>query len=81
MGAAFFHADGQMDMMKLIVAFRNFSNAPKNVRYTGVHCKSSMYEFRVFYANERITRRRGEGTDIDLAVCLVCWSRISSLLG
>jgi hypothetical protein len=44
-------------MMKLIVAFRNFSNAPKNVRYTGVHCKSSMYEFRMFYANERITRR------------------------
>jgi hypothetical protein len=25
-----FHADGQADMTKLIVAFRNFGNAPKN---------------------------------------------------
>ena len=30
MGAALFHADGRTDMMKPIVAFRNFSNAPKN---------------------------------------------------
>ena len=28
--AVLFHADGQTDMMKLIVAFRNFANAPKN---------------------------------------------------
>jgi len=28
-GAELFHADGQTDMMKLTVAFRNFSNAPK----------------------------------------------------
>ena len=26
-----FHADGQTDMTKLIVAFRTFANAPKNV--------------------------------------------------
>jgi hypothetical protein len=26
-----FHADGQTDMTKLIVALRNFANAPKNV--------------------------------------------------
>jgi hypothetical protein len=25
-----FHADGQRDMTKLIVAFRNFANAPKD---------------------------------------------------
>ena len=25
-----FHADGQTDMTKVIVAFRNFANAPKN---------------------------------------------------
>jgi len=28
-GAELFHADGQTDMTKLIVAFRGFSNAPK----------------------------------------------------
>jgi len=28
-GAEFFHADGQTDMRKLTVAFRNFTNAPK----------------------------------------------------
>ena len=25
-----FHADGQTDMTKLVVAFRNFAKAPKN---------------------------------------------------
>jgi hypothetical protein len=29
-GAELFHLDGQTDMTKLIVAFRNFANAPKN---------------------------------------------------
>jgi hypothetical protein len=29
--AELFHADGQTDMTKLTVAFRNFANAPKNV--------------------------------------------------
>jgi hypothetical protein len=28
MGAEFFHADGQMDVTKQIVAFRDFANAP-----------------------------------------------------
>ena len=28
--AEFLHADGQTDMTKLTVAFRNFANAPKN---------------------------------------------------
>jgi hypothetical protein len=30
MGAELFHADGRTDMMKLVVAFDNFSNVPKN---------------------------------------------------
>ena len=30
LGADLFHADGQMDMTKLTVAFRNSANAPKN---------------------------------------------------
>jgi hypothetical protein len=29
-GTDLFHADGRADMMKLIVIFRNFTNAPKN---------------------------------------------------
>jgi hypothetical protein len=29
-GAELLHADGRTDMTKLIVAFRNFANAPKN---------------------------------------------------
>jgi len=29
LGAEFFHADGQTDMTKLIVALRNFAKAPK----------------------------------------------------
>jgi hypothetical protein len=29
-GAELFHADSRTDMTKLIVAFRNFANAPKN---------------------------------------------------
>ena len=32
MVVALFHADGQTDMTKLIDAFRNFANAPKNIR-------------------------------------------------
>ena len=36
-GAELFHADGRTDMTELIVAFRNFANALKNVVY-GVHC-------------------------------------------
>jgi hypothetical protein len=31
LGTEFFQTDRQTDMTKLIVAFRNFSNAPKNV--------------------------------------------------
>jgi len=30
-GAELFHADGQPDITKLIVAFRNFANAPTNL--------------------------------------------------
>ena len=32
-GAELFYAEGQTDMTKLIVAFRNFSNAPKKSYY------------------------------------------------
>jgi len=35
--AELFHADGQTDMTKLIVAFHNFANAPKKRSATRVH--------------------------------------------
>jgi len=31
LGAEFFHVDGQTNTTKLIVDFRNFANAPKNL--------------------------------------------------
>ena len=34
-GVDLFHADGQTDMTKLFVAFRNFANEPKNLRSPG----------------------------------------------
>jgi hypothetical protein len=33
-GTEFFHADGRTDMTKLEVAFRNFANAPKVVKFS-----------------------------------------------
>jgi len=35
-GAELFHADGRTDMTELIVAFRNFANAPKKLKYSSV---------------------------------------------
>ena len=32
LGAEFFHEDGQTDLTKLTVAFRNFAKVPKNER-------------------------------------------------
>jgi len=34
MGAELFHAGGRRDMTKLMVAFRNLANAPKNLKVT-----------------------------------------------
>jgi hypothetical protein len=36
-GAEVFHADGQTDMTKLIIAFRKFANAPKKQWKISVH--------------------------------------------
>jgi len=42
-GAELFHADrrtdGQTDMMKLIVAFCNLSNTPKNYKFSYTLCR------------------------------------------
>ena len=36
-GAEYFHAGGHTDMTKVIVAFRNFANAPKTILYSKVN--------------------------------------------
>ena len=36
-GAEMFHANRRTDMLKLIVAFRNFANAPQTLHYSIVH--------------------------------------------
>jgi hypothetical protein len=40
LGAEFFHVDGQTDITKLIVAFRNSENTPEMYLYM---CMSGMY--------------------------------------
>jgi hypothetical protein len=37
-GAELFRADGRTDMEKLIIAFRDFANAPNNVRWSSLGC-------------------------------------------
>jgi hypothetical protein len=45
-----FYADGQTDMTKLIVAFRNFANAPKNgVIVCGVLVLYKIWLFLITY--------------------------------
>ena len=38
LGAELFHADGQTDLTKLAVAFRNFAKAPKNEINPQISC-------------------------------------------
>jgi len=45
-GAEMFHAGGQTDMTKLIVAFCNFANAPKNAQVSLV--------LRLNYVHEQV---------------------------
>jgi hypothetical protein len=40
MRAEFFHTDGQTDMANLIVAFRNFSNAPEYIYHVKTNYQS-----------------------------------------
>jgi hypothetical protein len=42
-GAELFHADGQTEMTKLIIAFRNFANAPKNCSFFPLFCAVSKF--------------------------------------
>jgi len=46
MGAELFHSDGQTDLTKLIVAFRNFTKAPKNMKYLYMLYKTAYWSTR-----------------------------------
>jgi hypothetical protein len=77
-GAELFHADGQTDMTKLRLAFRNFANAPKNdnaKKSCAFNCFSTWarnlapdtLEGQIFYMPkkmvlQRIIRHKQEGT-------------------
>ena len=43
-GAEMFHEDGRADITKLIIAFRNFANAPKNLSNNTQNCPQSVVE-------------------------------------
>jgi hypothetical protein len=50
-GAELFHADGQTDMMKPAIAFRDFANAPEN-QITIYGCSILRSQTTVYYAFE-----------------------------
>ena len=50
LGAEFFHTDRQAEMTKLIVAFRNFANAPKKYHDIAVEVKIIIILFLVQYS-------------------------------
>ena len=46
LGAEMFHADGQTDMPKLIVAFGKLANAPKKLlRFDDFQCRAVRHTF------------------------------------
>jgi hypothetical protein len=54
-GAELLHADGQTDVAKLTVAFRNFANAPQNYSLVKNDTPScTLYKFRQTLLNKRI---------------------------
>jgi hypothetical protein len=52
-GAEFFHVDGRTDMVKLIVAFRNFANSSNNDAKAGVPVLSPRNVYYTYEHNER----------------------------
>jgi hypothetical protein len=50
-GAELFHADGekdgQADMTKLIVAFRNFANTPKSEEFSSCYALCNLYSLSI----------------------------------
>jgi len=71
MGAELFREDGQTDTTELIVALRNFVNAPKKASFIiSVACftRNQRKEKHSQCTNER-TNTRAEGDQLDLLQC------------
>jgi len=70
MGVYLFRADGQTDTTKLIVAFRNFANAPKKASFIiPVACftrnwRKEKYSQRTNERTNRMCTTRAEGTNL-----------------
>jgi hypothetical protein len=58
-GAELFHAkrrtDGRMDMTKLIVAFREFANVPKNIQKMMVVCSQIHTQYKMLFLDYGVT--------------------------
>jgi len=63
-GIEFFHADGQIDMAKLTVAFRNFANSPEKSMNT-----KCVFWFYLLLSSETFLILRRIQWDIILNVC------------
>jgi hypothetical protein len=64
MGAELFHADGQMDMTKLTVTFRNFANDPQN---DSINNDSSCNNILLHAANTT------ENIQLYIKILVLCW--------
>jgi hypothetical protein len=59
-GAELFHADGRTDMTKLIVASRNFANAPKNIIHLIMNTANKMQRYRLIYYSKSALHVSGD---------------------
>jgi hypothetical protein len=73
--AELFHEDGQTDITKLIVVFRNFANAPKNRKINHRHKKSQTEVCLAEVSLPKLTPQRSQ----DLAVFPFASARRSGL--
>ena len=77
MGAELFHADRQTDMTKLIVALRNYANAPNNRHITiqgVIQHVSRLMQSVAFVINGQTQRQNSRNLSLDtryISVCLV----------
>jgi hypothetical protein len=66
--------DGQTDMAKLLVAFRNFANAPKNYEYCIMHSSARVCNSRVYNSDAREFALHYSGLRTHTLMCLATGS-------
>jgi len=69
-----FHGDGQTDMTKSIIAFRNFANTPKN----RIATNSVMCALRQIRQTSQISK---DGMSVGHGICLEILNMSKTLLG